>query len=92
MNETINSILPALPLPGLNHHQALQVEFSWLSMLIIIAMLIVFIARFKTVPGGFQNAIEMLTEFIEGFLMDICGPKGMPYFTLVMTVFLFVGV
>jgi F-type H+-transporting ATPase subunit a len=92
MNETINSILPALPLPGLDHHQALQVEFSWLSMLIIIAMLIVFIARFKTIPGGFQNAIEMLTEFIEGFLMDICGPKGMPYFTLVMTVFLFVGV
>jgi F-type H+-transporting ATPase subunit a len=92
MNETINSILPALPLPGLTHHQALLVEFTWLSMLIIIAMLIVFVVRFKTVPGGFQNFMESLTEFIEGFLYDLCGPNSMPYFPLAMTVFLFIGV
>jgi F-type H+-transporting ATPase subunit a len=91
-HEAINSILPALPLPGLTHVQALQVEFTWLSMLVIITMCIVFIARFRTVPGGFQNVIELLTEFIEGFLLDLCGPKGMAYFPLVMTVFLFVGV
>lgn len=92
MNETINSILPALPLPGLTHHQTLLVEFTWLAMLIVIVMLVAVITRFKTVPGGFQNVIEILTEFIEGFLMDLIGPKGMKYFPLVMTLFLFIGV
>jgi len=91
-HETINSILPALHLPGLTHVQGLQVEFTWLSMVIIIVMCVVFISRFKTVPGGFQNVIELLTEFIEGFLLDLCGPKGMGYFPLVITVFLMVGV
>jgi F-type H+-transporting ATPase subunit a len=92
MTETINSILPALALPGLTHVQALQVEFTWLTMIIIVAMLVVFIKGFKTIPGGFQNVIELLVGFIEGFLQDLCGSKGLKYFPLVITVFLFVGV
>jgi F-type H+-transporting ATPase subunit a len=88
--ESVNSILPALPLPGLSEHQALQVEFTWLAMIIVVAILVTVVVGLKRVPGVLQNTVELLTQFIEGFMTDIVGPRWVKYFPLVMTAFLLI--
>jgi F-type H+-transporting ATPase subunit a len=88
--EHLFSWLPALHLPGLSPEQALVVEYTWLSMLIIIAIVVAVIVSLKKIPGGWQNTIELLTSFIENYLTDIVGPKGLRYFPLVVTVMLFI--
>jgi F-type H+-transporting ATPase subunit a len=85
--ESVNSLLPALPLPGLSEHQTLQVEFTWLAMLIVVAILVTVVVGLKRVPGVMQNLIELLTEFIAGFMKEIVGPRWVQYFPLVMTAF-----
>ena len=84
------TLLPALPLPGLTAHQALVVEYTWLSMAIIIVSLIAVIVSLKTVPRGLQNAFELIVSFIEGYITDIMGEKGLRYFPLVITAFTFI--
>jgi F-type H+-transporting ATPase subunit a len=89
-SEHVFSILPALPLPGLNPHEALVVENTWLSMAIIIAIVVGVIVSLKKVPGGWQNVVELLVTFIENYILDVIGPKGMRYFPLIVTAFSFI--
>jgi F-type H+-transporting ATPase subunit a len=77
-------------LPGLNPMQSLIVEYTWIVMAVLIIMIVLVVKNLKTVPGGFQNLIESLTLFVENYLTDIIGPKGLAYFPLVVTVLLFV--
>jgi F-type H+-transporting ATPase subunit a len=88
--EHLFSWLPALHLPGLTPDQALVVEYTWLSMLVIIALLVAVILTLKKVPGGWQNVIELLISFVENYITDIMGPRGLRYFPLVVTVMLFI--
>ena len=86
----LNKLLHITTLPGLNEIQTQQVEFTWVAMVIVIAMTVAMAAGLKRVPGGFQNAMEMILEFITGFMQDIVGPNWRRHFPLVITVFLFV--
>jgi F-type H+-transporting ATPase subunit a len=84
------SVLSALNLPGLTSHQALIVEYTWLSMAIIVVLLAIAIISLKTVPGTLQNIFEMVVTFIEGYITEIVGKKGLKYFPLVATIFTFI--
>jgi F-type H+-transporting ATPase subunit a len=84
------SLLPTLHLPGLNAHEALIVENTWLSMVIIVAITIGVIVSLKKVPGGWQNTFELLTSFLENYIVDIVGKNGLRYFPLIITVFTFI--
>jgi F-type H+-transporting ATPase subunit a len=88
--EHVFSILPALHLPGLTSHESLIVENTWLCMVILIAIVVSVAVSLKKIPGGWQNIIEMLVSFIENFITDIIGPKGLSYFPLVVTAFTFI--
>jgi len=59
-------------------------------MAIIVVLLLIVITRLRTVPGGLQNVFESLTAFVEGYLAEIVGPKGLVYFPLVVSIMLFV--
>jgi F-type H+-transporting ATPase subunit a len=82
--------LHAPRLPYLTPLDSLVVEYTWIAMAIIIAVIIAVITRWKKVPGALQNIIELLTGFIEGYLTEIVGPKGQVYFPLVISIMLFV--
>ena len=82
--------LHAPRLPFLTPHESLVVEYTWIAMAVIVVLVLVVIARWKSVPGGIQNVIESLTAFIEGYLTEIVGPKGPAYFPLVISIMLFV--
>jgi F-type H+-transporting ATPase subunit a len=84
------SILPALPLPGLTPHQAIIVENTWVAMALIIIIVVSVSVSLKRIPGGLQSGIELLVNFIEGYMVDVIGPKGLRYFPLVMTVMMFI--
>ena len=84
------TILPALHLPGLTPHQALVVEYTWLTMAIIIITVVAVIVSLKKIPGGWQNALELLTGFLENYIVDIIGTRGLRYFPLIITVFTFI--
>ena len=86
------TFLPALHIPGFTHSQVLVLEYTWLSMLIVILMTVAVAVSLKTVPGPFQNFFEMIVAFLEDYTADIVGPKGLIYFPLIITVFLFVAV
>jgi F-type H+-transporting ATPase subunit a len=85
----IESFLP-LHLPGLTSAQSLTVETTWLVMAIIITAAIFLSAGLKQVPRGLQNVVEMLVSFLENFISDIVGPKGLNYFPLVASIFFFI--
>jgi F-type H+-transporting ATPase subunit a len=82
--------LRPIHLPGLAPHQALLVEYTWLVMALIVATILAVIITRKVIPGPVQNIIEMITGFLEDYMKDIVGLKGMKYFPLVITVFFFI--
>lgn len=82
--------LRPLHLPGLAPQQALLVEYTWFVMALIVATLVLVIITLKKVPGPVQNIIEMMTGFIEDYMKDLVGLKGMKYFPLVITLFFFI--
>jgi F-type H+-transporting ATPase subunit a len=47
-------------------------------------------ATLKQIPRGLQNVVEMLVSFLENFMADIIGPKGLAYFPLVASIFFFI--
>jgi F-type H+-transporting ATPase subunit a len=77
-------------LPGLTHEQSIVVGYTWIVMAIIVVALIFVCINLKRIPRGFQGFLEMLCSFWENYTLDVIGPKGLPYFPLIMTIFLFI--
>lgn len=77
-------------LPGLSEHEALIVAFTWASMAIVIGVTASVALGMRTVPRGLQNILELIVGFLEGFITDIIGPKGLTYFPLIITAFSFI--
>jgi F-type H+-transporting ATPase subunit a len=72
-------------------HVPVQVSYSWLAMAILIGLALV--ARFslkKTAPSGVQNFLEAIVSGLEDFVVDIMGPEGRHYLSLIGTMFLFI--
>lgn len=63
---------------------------TWIVMLILILAAIVIrifvISRFKTVPKGFQNVLEMFVEFCEKFTNSQLGRRGASYAAYIFTI------
>ncbi len=64
--------------------------FTWIVMLILIAVAILvrilIIPKFKTVPKGIQNILEMFVEFCEKFTNTQLGKRGSSYAAYVFTI------
>lgn len=64
---------------------------SWLTMLFLIVGSWLITRKMKTVPGRWQNLLEMIIEGFYGLVENAAGPKWTPkFFPIVMTIFLFV--
>ena len=73
------------------HNIPEYVTYAWLAMAILIGLSLV--ARFslkKTAPTGFQNFFEVIVGGLENFIVDIMGPEGKHYLTLIGSLFLFI--
>src|SRR5574341_570273 len=79
------------PVPGISEGGQIAVSYSWLAMAILIGLALV--ARFslkKTAPTGVQNLLETVVSGLENFVVDIMGPEGRHYLSLIGSLFLFI--
>ena len=68
-----------------------QVVYSWVAMAVLIGLALA--ARFslkKTAPTGVQNLLETIVSGLENFVVDIMGPEGRHYLSLIGSLFLFI--
>lgn len=68
-----------------------HVSYAWLAMAILIGLSLA--ARFslkKTAPTGVQNLLEAVVGGLENFVVDIMGPEGRHYLSLIGSFFLFI--
>jgi F-type H+-transporting ATPase subunit a len=63
---------------------------SWIAMIILIVVSYRATHHMDLVPSGVQNVMEMLIEAILGFCENVAGPRGVKFFPVVATIFLFV--
>jgi F-type H+-transporting ATPase subunit a len=85
----IDAILSAM---GFEHyaHQYSHVNYTWLTMLILILSALFFAKKVTLVPGDGQNVFEVMISGLENFMVEITGPEGRFFFPFIATVFLFV--
>jgi len=79
------------PIPGISESGQIAVSYSWLAMAILIGLSLA--ARFslkKTAPTGVQNLLETVVSGLENFVVDIMGPEGRHYLSLIGSLFLFI--
>ncbi len=68
-----------------------QVVYSWVAMVVLIGLALA--ARFslkKSAPTGVQNLLETIVSGLENFVVDIMGPEGRQYLSLIGSLFLFI--
>lgn len=61
------------------------ISFSVMLLLAIVGM-----TRLKKVPGTLQGAWEFCYEWLEGIVLQVMGEKGLAYFPLLISYFLFI--
>jgi F-type H+-transporting ATPase subunit a len=77
---------PILRLPGIPDH----VTYTWIAMLVLIALAFVASRHLETVPRGAQNFMEMLLEQFNRLLDEVIGHGGRRYLPLIATLGLFI--
>jgi F-type H+-transporting ATPase subunit a len=80
-----------IPVPGISEAGQIAVSYTWLAMAILIGLSLA--ARFslkKTAPSGVQNLLETIVGGLENFVVDIMGPEGTHYLSLIGSLFLFI--
>lgn len=63
---------------------------AWLILIIIGFFAWRWRKKLKIVPHGFQHVLEIFSDVIHGYLVDIIGPKGPKYFPLIGTLAIFI--
>jgi F-type H+-transporting ATPase subunit a len=63
---------------------------TWATMLVLIVVSLLATRRMKLVPGGLQNAVELIIEMFYNFVEGIAGDKARMLFPLVATLFFFI--
>lgn len=77
---------PILHVPGVPDH----VTYTWVVMAILLGLAFLATRSIRPVPGGVQNAMEMVLEQFLGLLDDVVGHEGRRYLPLIATLGLFI--
>ena len=74
----------------LHLHIGEHVTYTWLVMILLIAVAFLVKKNIQTVPTGLQNFFEPVVAGIEGMIEETMGPKGKAYFPLIATLAFFI--
>ncbi len=74
----------------LHLHIGEHVTYTWLVMILLIAVAFLVKRNIQTVPSGLQNFFEPVIDGIEGMIEETMGPKGKAYFPLIATIAFFI--
>lgn len=86
--EEISITPPKVSIFGLQISETLLITWMVMLILIVVAVVIrlVFIPRFKTVPKGLQNILEMFVDFCEKFVNSQLGKRGASFAAYIFTI------
>ena len=75
-----------------HHNDWMHAKYVWLAfgILFIGFVLPAKLAGFRLVPGRLQGAFEFLYEWLHEAMISIMGEKGIPYFPLFISLFIFI--
>jgi F-type H+-transporting ATPase subunit a len=68
-----------------------QALWTGIAVAFIIAVMCMGVAQMKMVPGRLQALVEMTVEFGRKLTVDTAGKEALPFFPIVLTLFLFVA-
>ena len=79
---------------GLGHfaHAYPHVVYSWVVMIILIALSVVAAKSVTLIPSKAQNVFELLISGMEDFMIEIAGEESRWLFPLIATVFIYIFV
>jgi F-type H+-transporting ATPase subunit a len=66
------------------------IAYTWLIILLLLALSLLATKGMKTVPGGLQNFMEVVVGGIENMMKETMGEHGRPFFPLIATLALFI--
>lgn len=66
------------------------VVYTWVVMIILLAISLIASRSVAMVPKGMQNFMEVVVSGIENMIHDTMGEEGKPYFPLIATLALFI--
>jgi F-type H+-transporting ATPase subunit a len=77
---------PIVRLPGIPDH----VTYTWVVMIVLVALALAVRGRLSLVPRGVQNFLEVVIEQFIGMIDDVIGPEGRRFLPLIATLGLFI--
>jgi len=66
------------------------IAYTWLIIVLLLALSLLATRGMKAVPGGLQNFMEVIVGGIENMVVETMGAHGRPFFPLVATLALFI--
>lgn len=85
----LHNLVP-ISLGGLDISINKAVIMMWVVVALVTVLMVKASSSRKLVPSKLQNMAEMVAEFIRNIILDTMGHKGMKFFPLVATLFLFI--
>ena len=85
----LHNLVP-ISLGGLDISITKAVVMMWVVVALVTVLMVKASSSRKLVPSKLQNMAEMVAEFIRNIILDTMGHKGMRFFPLVATLFLFI--
>jgi F-type H+-transporting ATPase subunit a len=79
-----------ISLGGLDISINKAVVIMWVVVSLVAVLMVMAGSARKLVPGKLQNLAEFMVEFIRSMIMDTMGKRGMRFFPLIATLFLFI--
>jgi F-type H+-transporting ATPase subunit a len=64
--------------------------YTWFVIILLLALSVLATKAVKTIPGGFQNFMEVVVGGIENMIVETMGEHGRPFFPLIATLAIFV--
>ncbi len=86
--EEVTVTPPKVSIFGLEINETLLLTWIVMFILLVVAVLIrvLIIPKFKTIPKGIQNVLEMFVEFCEKFTNSQLGKRGASYAAYIFTI------
>ena len=74
----------------INDASADAIAYTWLIIILLLALSALATMAIKTIPGGLQNFMEVVVGGIENMIVETMGERGRPFFPLVATLAIFI--
>lgn len=73
-----------------NEASADAIAYTWLVIVMLLALSFLATKALKSIPGGLQNFMEVVIGGIENMIVETMGEHGRPFFPLIATLAIFI--